>query len=313
MFKQPPTAYITLLPGHTHREPFFQKWSSWATIRDQVKPYRLKCSPLRRIPQDAPLVIFNDIMPTAETLDFLRNRSPATHHLIQTEPPTYIPYQHTAACYDRFSRIYTLRDDLHGPKFQKLLFPNPLKSRSPNSQHRFLTMVVGNKASSHPQELYTHRRRLIEFFEDQPEADFTFYGTGWEHLGYRNYGGPVDDKLATLSNFRFTIAYENGHSMPGYVTEKILDCFCAGSVPIYWGAPNITEYVPADCFIDRTQFPSDQALYEHLLTLDPAPYLTAAKRYLASEKAKLFSEESFINQMTAGIQETLTADLKKAG
>ena len=36
----------------------------------------------------------------------------------------------------------------------------------------------------------------------------------------------------------------------GYVTEKIFDAFKAGCVPVYWGAENITKYVPAECFID---------------------------------------------------------------
>ena len=166
-------------------------------------------------------------------------------------------------------------------------------------------MIVDHKFSYNPNELCTERRRVIEFFEQRPNADFAFYGAGWQYTGYRTYGGTVKDKLATLSNFRFTIAYENGHSMPGYVTEKILDCLCAGSVPIYWGAPNITDYIPADCFIDRTLFPSDQALYDYLLTTDPAPYLAAAQRYLASEQAKLFSYERFIDQMAKGIREAM--------
>ncbi len=43
-------------------------------------------------------------------------------------------------------------------------------------------------------------------------------------------------KLDYLSDFRFTIAAENG-SYPGYTTEKLVDAFLAGSVPIYWGDP----------------------------------------------------------------------------
>jgi hypothetical protein len=30
--------------------------------------------------------------------------------------------------------------------------------------------------------------------------------------------------------------------MENWVTEKIVDCVITGTVPIYWGAPNIGEY-----------------------------------------------------------------------
>jgi alpha(1,3/1,4) fucosyltransferase len=298
-----PTVYTTPLPGFPYGKQFFQKLPCWAAIRDKL-PFRLRCLPLKKIPRRAPLILVNNVVPTPETLHLLHNRFSSNLHLIQWEPPTVLPYQHTPACYSLFSRIYTLRDDLTDPKFRKFYLPHSLKSRPPNHQ-RLLTMVFGNKASSHPNQLYTERRRLIEFFEQTPGADFTFYGTGWEHLGYRTYGGTTDDKLATLSTFRFTVAYENTHSIPGIITEKPLDCLCAGTVPIYWGAPNITDYIPADCFIDRTQFPSDQALYDYLLTLDPSPYLAAAQRFLSSEKASLFSEERFIGQVTADIREAM--------
>ena len=41
---------------------------------------------------------------------------------------------------------------------------------------------------------------------------------------------------------------------PGYMTEKIWDSFKAKTVPVYWGASNIEEYVPKNCFIDYRDF-----------------------------------------------------------
>jgi hypothetical protein len=37
--------------------------------------------------------------------------------------------------------------------------------------------------------------------------------------------------------------------VPHYWTEKIADCFLAGTVPIYWGCPNIGDYFPSDAMI----------------------------------------------------------------
>ena len=51
-------------------------------------------------------------------------------------------------------------------------------------------------------------------------------------------------------NISFAICYENARDIPGYITEKIFDCFFAGCVPIYWGgAPNVTDHIPANTFI----------------------------------------------------------------
>jgi len=57
---------------------------------------------------------------------------------------------------------------------------------------------------------------------------------------------PVSDKVKTLSQYRYSLCFENTFT-PGYVTEKIIDSFLAGSIPLYWGgAPpdifNLDEY-----------------------------------------------------------------------
>ena len=37
--------------------------------------------------------------------------------------------------------------------------------------------------------------------------------------------------------------------MPGYFTEKLLDCFLTRTVPVYWGCPDIYEYFDLDGII----------------------------------------------------------------
>ncbi len=66
---------------------------------------------------------------------------------------------------------------------------------------------------------------------------------------YRNnVGGPCADKRAFQSDYKFSIAFENS-SHSGYVTEKIVDAFAAGTIPIYWGDPRIEEYFDPGSFI----------------------------------------------------------------
>jgi len=61
----------------------------------------------------------------------------------------------------------------------------------------------------------------------------------------------------------FTICYENG-SHPGYVTEKILNAFCAASIPVYWGSRTIGRDFNEAAFINRFNFSSDEAMIDYM-------------------------------------------------
>ena len=85
---------------------------------------------------------------------------------------------------------------------------------------------------------------------------------------YRNnVGGPVDDKVEFMSHYRFGLAFENS-SYPGYATEKLLDAFQAGTVPIYWGDPLITRDFNGRAFINCHEFSSEAALVQHVIDVD---------------------------------------------
>lgn len=48
-------------------------------------------------------------------------------------------------------------------------------------------------------------------------------------------------KIEALRDYRFSVAIENG-KCKNYFTEKILDCFLTGTIPIYHGCPNIGDF-----------------------------------------------------------------------
>ena len=50
----------------------------------------------------------------------------------------------------------------------------------------------------------------------------------------------LHEKMLSHRDYRFSIVVEN-EAIPGWHTEKILDCFLTGTVPIYWGDPNISD------------------------------------------------------------------------
>lgn len=220
--------------------------------------------------------------------------------LFMWEPPVVQKDMYTDKFLSKFKRVYTWNDSLvDNNKFFKFYYPE-LKSMLPHlptfEERKLLTQISGRKRSKHQKELYSERVAVIQFFETLPEGDFEFYGIGWEKDGYRTYQGMTPNKLETLKNYRFSVCYENMCDVQGYITEKIFDCFAAGTVPIYWGASNVTDFIPKECFIDRRDFGSFKEVYDYVKKMDSETYQTYVnniKKFVESDEAKLFSEEMF--------------------
>lgn len=82
-----------------------------------------------------------------------------------------------------------------------------------------------------------------------------------------NVGGRVADKQAFLRTHKFSFAFENT-AYPGYATEKLGDAFAAGTIPIYWGDPDIATEINPDAFIDCHAFASPEALLARVKQID---------------------------------------------
>ena len=87
-------------------------------------------------------------------------------------------------------------------------------------------------------------------------------GKHFNNLGYR-----VEDKFEFVRQYKFTLAFENS-STPGYTTEKLLEPMLAGSLPIYWGNPDVARDFNPESFIVAERFASIEALVDHVLAVD---------------------------------------------
>lgn len=134
------------------------------------------------------------------------------------------------------------------------------------------------------------------------------YGEGWSRASNpRKYRYPIDHKKLspsalspgpgikrdTLQHYRFNLVVENCR-FPGYITEKIFDAFLAGCVPVYWGAPDVTDFIPAECFVDGFQFKTMRALEKRLLSMSEEEwegYRSAARAFLDSVGGSQFTYE----------------------
>jgi hypothetical protein len=160
-------------------------------------------------------------------------------------------------------------------------------------------------------ELYKDRLDAIRHFSRS--TDFDLFGRDWSDptnlsgpeasAVARSYRGelPVFEKVPTLSNYQFALCFENT-AFPGYVTEKIFDCFAAGCIPIYLGAPDIRDLVPPGSFIDARDFHDFADMESFIRDLRPEvalDYITAATNFMGSERAERFTQAHLVREMSA--------------
>jgi len=165
---------------------------------------------------------------------------------------------------------------------------------------------------------YMDRLHAIEYFAKKERLDL--YGFGWDEPiqqgnnrlrplidgCYRGSLAPGSKaKLATLSKYKFAICYENTR-FPGYVTEKIFDCFFAGCIPVYLGAPDIGQFVPTETFIDFGEFNAYGELEQFLLSIsavEASRYLEAAQSFIESERFDRFHVNHYVKRILRSVNE----------
>lgn len=225
------------------------------------------------------------------------------------EPPCIIPDQYKPEVLRHYKALLTFRDDLvDNQKLYKFCYPvfqSMTNNHLPFSEKELACIISGNAVSSDPQELYSLRKRVILFYEERSPCGFNFYGRNWPLGKYKNYKGAIPDKGEVLKRYKFSYCFENSRDISGYISEKIFDCFHAGCVPIYFGAPNIHDYIPADCFIDMRDFGSIEEVHDYISNMPESEhkrYVANIASYLKSPEAQIFSSENFYDRLVALIR-----------
>lgn len=242
--------------------------------------------------------------------------------LLVMEGVVHMPDNHKRGLAEFFPKILTWNDDLVDNRhFFKYNWPQPEGWSSgpirPFAEKKLLVNISGNKYSPHPLELYTVRRAGIRYFEQRFQSEFEAYGVGWNEPAtrmqrwckpltphYSSYRGEIGDKAEAFRRFKFALCYENA-AVPGWITEKIFDCLRSDCVPIYLGAPNIEKFVPADVFIDRQRFSSDEALADFILKIDEARYQGYRERirdYLNGPRFRSFLATTFAETIVSTLE-----------
>jgi alpha(1,3/1,4) fucosyltransferase len=158
-----------------------------------------------------------------------------------------------------FDRILTWRDnEIDSKLFFKYHYMTPHRSFKENikSERKLVCLINAFKKSYYndSNNIYSERFKVIEFYREK--KTFDLFGHNWSNYdnSIQNYKGSTPDKIRTYSNYDFSFIFENSNNELGGISEKIWDSMSAGCIPIYYGAPNIADYIPTDCFIDYKKF-----------------------------------------------------------
>lgn len=234
-----------------------------------------------------------------------------------------------------YRKVFTWNDSLvDGDRFIKINFPNTIRVLDVPEfieRDKFCCLIAANKSVKQydHRELYSERVNIIRWFEQNHPSEIDLYGIGWDmpvvsnrignkikskiwrllNLGhwitvFPSYKGIVEKKESVLLKTKFTICYENVHDIPGYITEKIFDAFMSGCIPVYWGASNISDYIPASCFIDRRNFSTNEELYQFMKIMDASTYShyqSEIKKFLKSEASYSYGSDYFVETICNSI------------
>jgi len=118
-------------------------------------------------------------------------------------------------------------------------FINP-KDHKIYNKHYNTTIIASSKT-------YTvgHRMRHEVISKYEKYFDYVRRG-GTSHSKYQNDGDEY--KLNFIKDYRFSVEIENA-PINGYFTEKLLDCFRTGTIPIYCGDPGVIDIFNKDGII----------------------------------------------------------------
>jgi hypothetical protein len=175
----------------------------------------------------------------------------------------------------------------------------------------FLLMMHSNRMSRCSGELYTLRRRILEYFDARDDGLLNLYGHDWNDdtspipFHTRSLRGTTEDKHLTYAQHRFALCLDNCVA-PGYIQYDPFISMAVGTVPVYLPMPDAHLSIPQDTYINFNDFDSFEAMVDRLkaVAADPEIYEGYRQRgweFITSEAFEPFTIGSFCREVHAGI------------
>lgn len=268
------------------------------------------------------VLIFSDIASSLKQVLTVITRNPMVKLLYIPEEPPVISCLHESdilALFPVDSIAYWsddfVKENRYGVKCntgQPIISPEKISSILFH-QKKFLVAITSSKLIKHKNGIHQERFAAFNFFSRKSQG-IDLYGVGWDKTSYpfvkTSYRGMCDTKKDVLQHYKFSICFENAKNYPGLITEKIFDCFASGVVPIYYGAPNVSDYIPESCFINFSQFSSYEELYRFLINMTESEYqhyLDAVKEFIKTPEYYEFTSKRFAEVILEQVQSLMKA------
>ena len=154
------------------------------------------------------------------------------------------------------------------PIYMKDRFPEPITMSDEQALNRkFCNFVYSNDKNGVGAKLRVEfAKKLMKYKPvDCPGKILNNMKDG---IGSRFGKSWIQDKIDFISEYKFTIAFENSMCR-GYTTEKMLHPLRAHSIPIYWGNPDVTDNFNPAAFINVTGYEKQlDEVIEKIIELD---------------------------------------------
>lgn len=208
------------------------------------------------------------------------------------EPPEISPhtYEYIKENAGVFDYILTYSRDLHTLFPNKCLWypPSTIWTNryefSPKNKSLFVSLIASNKKETSGQKL---RQKIAEAVKEM--TDIHVFGKGRDQ--------ELKNKEDGLIPYQFSIAIENS-VYDDYFTEKILDCFATGTIPIYYGTKYIDHYFDSYGIIQFNNLEQLLSILEEIRSLPKTSiqekYMRAAMRNFQMTILNYKSTEDFL-------------------
>lgn len=148
--------------------------------------------------------------------------------LVESPKITPMAYEFIRNNYNKFDLIFTFDKDLLELSDKFVLLPIggcwiEEEDRKLYEKTKLVSIILSEKKSTEGHQL---RHKIVE---KHPTLDV---------FGYNNH---IVKKISGLKDYKFSVIIENCKK-DYYFTEKLIDSFMAGTIPIYWGCPSIGNF-----------------------------------------------------------------------
>jgi hypothetical protein len=155
--------------------------------------------------------------------------------LLESPEITPFAYDFIKNNYHKFDKVFTFEKDLLQISDKFILIPYGgcwinIEDRLIHDKSKNVSIILSAKKTTEGHQL---RHEILTRF---PSI---------HSFGFNN---PIDNKIMALKDYRFSIVVENC-KRDFYFSEKLIDCFMSGTIPIYWGCPSIGNFFDTDGII----------------------------------------------------------------